>query len=111
MDNDIAMWTVSTQSAEIDEGKSSTITVAVANAKTFASNQTISLAVSGTAASSDYSLSATELRAGASSATATVTATDDVIVEGDETVIVTASHGEQSIGSATVTISDNDDAT
>ena len=110
-DNDIAMWTVSTQSAEIDEGESSTITVAVANGKTFASNQTIILAVSGTAASSDYSLSATELRAGASSATATVTATDDVIVEGDETVIVTASHGGQSIGSATVTISDNDDAT
>ena len=110
-DNDIATWTVSTQSAEIGAGESSTITVAVANGKTFASNQTISLAVSGTAASSDYSLSATELRAGASSATATVTATDDVIVEGDETVIVTASHGGQSIGSATVTISDNDDAT
>ena len=110
-DNDIATWTVSTQSAEIDEGESSTITVAVANGKTFASNQTISLAVSGTAASSDYSLSATELRAGASSATTTVTATDDAIVEGDETVIVTASHGGQSIGSATVTISDNDDAT
>ena len=112
-DNDIATWTVSTQSAEIGEGESSTITVAVANGKTFASNQTISLAVSGTAASSDYSLSATELtlRAGASSATATVTATDDAIVEGDETVIVTASHGGQSIGSATVTIEANDDAT
>ena len=110
-DNDDATWTVSAQLTEIDEGESSTITIAVANGKTFASNQTISLAVSGTAASSDYSLSATELRAGASSATATVTATDDVIVEGDETVIVTASHGGQSIGSATVTISDNDDAT
>ena len=111
-DNDIPTWTVSTQSAEIDEGGSSTITVAVANGKTFASNQTISLAVSGTAASSDYSLSAElTLRAGASSATATVTATDDAIVEGDETVIVTAVHGGQSIGSATVTISDNDDAT
>ena len=112
-DNDDATWTVSTQSAEIDEGGSSTITVAVANGKTFASNQTISLAVSGTTASSDYSLSSATLtlRAGASSATATVTATDDAIVEGDETVIVTASHGGQSIGSATVTIADNDDAT
>ena len=87
-DNDDATWTVSAQPTEIDEGGSSTITVAVANGKTFASNQTISLAVSGTAASSDYSFSATELtlRAGASSATATVTATDDAIVEGDETV-------------------------
>ena len=110
-DDDTATWRVSAQPTEIDEGESATITVAVANGKTFASNQTISLAVSGTAASSDYSLSATELRAGASSATATVTATDDAIVEGDETVIVTASHDGQSISSATVTISDNDDAT
>ena len=111
--DDDATWRVSAQPAEIDEGESSTVTVAVANGRTFASNQTISVAVSGTAASSDYSLSATELtlRAGAGSATATATATDDVIVEGDETVIVTASHGGQSIGSATVTISDNDDAT
>ena len=110
-DDDTATWRVSAQPTEIDEGESATITVAVANGKTFASNQTISLAVSGTAASSDYSLSATELRAGESSATATVTATDDAIVEGDETVIVTASHDGQSIRSATVTISDNDDAT
>ena len=82
--------------------------VAVANGKTLATNQTISLAASGTAASSDYSLSATELtlRAGASSATVTVT--DDVILEGDETVTVTASHGGQSVGSATVTIEAND---
>ena len=112
-DDDTATWRVSAQPTEIDEGESATVTVAVANGKTFASNQTISLAVSGTAASSDYSLSATELtlRAGESSATAIVTATDDVIVEGDETVIVTVSHGGQSIGSATVTIADNDDAT
>ena len=107
-DDDTATWTVSAQPTEIDEGESATITVAVANGKTFASNQTISLAASGTAASSDYSLSATELRAGESSATATVTATDDVIIEDDETVTVTASHGGQSVGSATVTISDDD---
>ena len=109
-DNDDATWRVSAQPAEIDEGESATITVAVANGKTFASNQTISLAVSGTAASSDYSLSATELtlRAGAGSATATVTATDDVILEGGETVTVTASHGGQSVGSATITIEAND---
>ena len=109
-DNGDATWTVSAQPAEIDEGESSTVTVAVANGRTFASNQTISLAVSGTAASSDYSLSATELtlRAGAGSATATVTATDDVILEGGETVTVTASHGGQSVGSATITIEAND---
>ena len=109
-DNDTAVWTVSAQPTEIAEGGSSTITLAVANGKTFAANQTVSLAVSGTVSGSDYSLSATELTlpAGASSVTATVTARDDASVESDETVIVTAIHDGQPIGSATVTIEAND---
>ena len=109
-DNDTAVWTVSAQPTEIAEGGSSTITLAVANGKTFAANQTVSLAVTGTASGSDYSLSATELTlpAGASSVTATVTARDDTSVESDETVIVTAIHDGQPIGSATVTIEAND---
>ena len=109
-DNDTAVWTVSAQPTEIAEGGSSTITLAVANGKTFAANQTVSLAVTGTASGSDYSLSATELTlpAGASSVTATVTARDDASVESDETVIVTAIHDGQPIGSATVTIEAND---
>ena len=109
-DNDVAVWTVSAQPTEIAEGGSSTITLAVANGKTFAANQTVSLAVSGTASGSDYSLSATEvtLPAGASSVTATLTARDDASVESDETVIVTATHDGQPIGSATVTIEAND---
>ena len=109
-DNDVAVWTVSAQPTEIAEGGSSTITLAVANGKTFAANQTVSLAVSGTASGSDYSLSATEVTfpAGASSVTATLTARDDASVESDETVIVTATHDGQPIGSATVTIEAND---
>ena len=109
-DNDTAVWTVSAQPTEIAEGGSSTITLAVANGKTFTANQTVSLAVTGTASGSDYSLSATELTlpAGASSVTATVTARDDASVESDETVIVTAIHDGQPIGSATVTIEAND---
>ena len=108
--NDVAVWTVSAQPTEIAEGGSSTITLAVANGKTFTANQTVSLAVTGTASGSDYSLSATELTlpAGASSVTATVTARDDASVESDETVIVTAIHDGQPIGSATVTIEAND---
>ena len=109
-DNDTAVWTVSAQPTEIAEGGSSTITLAVANGKTFTANQTVSLAVSGTASGSDYSLSATEvtLPADASSVTATLTARDDASVESDETVIVTATHDGQPIGSATVTIEAND---
>ena len=109
-DDDAATWTVSAQPTGIDEGGSSTITVAVANSKTFAANQTVSLTVTGTASDSDYTLSSASLTltAGASSITATVTTVDDAVVENDETVTVTASHGGQTIGSATVTISDND---
>ena len=109
-DNDVAVWTVEAQPTEIAEGESSTITLGVANGKTFAANQTVSLTVSGSASGSDYSLSDTELtlQAGASSVTATVAAKDDTSVESDETVIVTATHDGQPIGSATVTIEDND---
>ena len=43
--------------------------------------------------------------------TATVTAVDDSVIEGgDETVVVTASHSGGAVGSATVTIEDNDTA-
>ena len=46
------------------------------------------------------------------SVTATVTAVDDSVIEGgDETVVVTASHGGGAVGSATVTIQDNDTPT
>ena len=103
-------WSVSADAARVAEGDRTTLTVAITNGNTFDSSQTISLAATGTAGSADYRLSATTLTLaeGATSATANVSATDDATVEGDETVILTASHGGQSIGSATVTIPAND---
>ena len=110
-DNDVATWTVSVEPPEIQEGGSSTFTVAVANGKTFAADRTIGLAVTGTASGSDYTLSTTELTLdeGTASVEATVTATDDDATEGDETVIVAATHDGLAIGSATVTILANDE--
>ena len=107
---EIPTWSVSADVARVAEGGSATLTVAITNGRTFDSSQTISLAATGTAGSADYRLSATTLTLaeGATSATANVSATDDATVEGDETVILTASHGGQSIGSATVTIPAND---
>ena len=107
---EIPTWSVSADAARVAEGDSATLTVAITNGRTFDSSQTISLAATGTAGSADYRLSATTLTLaeGATSATANVSATDDATVEGDETVILTASHGGQSIGSATVTIPAND---
>ena len=108
--NDAPAWAVSGEPSEIAEGASSTVTVSVSNGKTFATDQSVSLAVTGTASSSDYTLTATELTlaAGASSVTAAVTANDDTTEESDETVIVTASYDGQAIGSTTVTILAND---
>ena len=107
-DNDTAVWSVVAGPARVVEGAASTVTVSVD--KEFEVDQTITLAVGGTAASGDYSLSSSllTLAAGDMSVTATVTAVDDSDEESDETVVVTASHGGGAVGSATVTIEAND---
>ena len=111
-DNDTAVWSVVAVPARVVEGAASTVTVSVD--KAFEVDQTITLAVGGTAASGDYSLSPLSLTlvAGDMSVTASVTAVDDSVIDGgDETVVVTASHGGGAVGSATVTIEDNDTPT
>ena len=109
--NEPPTWSVVAVPARVVEGAVSTVTVSVD--KEFEVDQTITLAVGGTAASGDYSLSSSSLTlaAGDMSVTASVTAVDDSVIEGgDETVVVTASHGGGAVGSATVTIQDNDTA-
>ena len=105
-DDDEAAFTVSAAPEAIAEGESATLTVAISNGVTFARDQTIALAVSGTASASDYALSpaALTLAAGASSATAALGALPDQREEADETVMLTALHGGVEVGSATVTI-------
>ena len=110
-DNDTPTWSVTAVPARVVEGAVSTVTVSVD--KAFEADQTITLTVGGTAASGDYSLSSLSLTLGAGdmSVTASVTAVDDSVIDGgDETVVVTASHGGGAVGSATVTIEDNDTA-
>ena len=105
-DDDEAVFAVSAAPAALSEGESATLTAAISNGVTFAQDQTIALAVSGTASAADYSLTpgALTLAAAASSATATLGALPDQEEEADETVTVTASHGGVAIGSATVAI-------
>ena len=105
-DDDAATFTVTAAPAAIDEGESATLTVAIANGVTLAEVQTVALAVTGTASASDYTgvPAALTLAAGASSATADLTASDDQEEEADETLTVEASLGGVSIGTATVTI-------
>ena len=105
-DDDAATFTVSAEPESLAEGETATLAVAIANGVTFAEDQKISLAASGTASASDYAgVPATlTLAAGASSAKATLTASVDQEEEEAETVTITASHDSSSIGSATIAI-------
>ena len=104
------MLSIAVDPASIAEA-AGTSTVTVSTGTPFTADQTISLTLGGTATvTSDYTLSDTSLTltAGETSVTATVTAVQDTIDEPDETVIVSASNGGTAIGSATVTITDDD---
>ena len=106
--------TVSVNPASIAENAgTSTVTVSTGTT-TFAGDQMIALALSGTATKGDdYTIGAESLTltAGQSSVTATVTAVDDLLDDDAETVVITASAGGTTIGTAqTITITDDDDA-
>ena len=88
-------------------------TLTVTSTSAFSSDQTISLALAGTATQTDdYTISpgSLTLTAGETSVTATVTAVQDTIDEVDETVLISATHNSASLGSTTVTITDDDAA-
>ena len=122
-DNDAATFTVSASPAQIEEGEASTLTVAIANGVTFAADQTIALDfAASTAAAADYALAdsggqalaspyALTLAAGASTVTATVTATDDAEQEPAETIEAAASHDGSAIGSASIEVAASDGLT
>ena len=105
-DDDAATFTVSFEPESLAEGESATLTVAISNGVTFAEDQTVELAASGTASASDHTgvPAALMLAAGASSVTAGLAASEDQEEEEAETVTITASHDGSSIGSAMVTI-------
>ncbi len=104
-EDDAAQFAVSASPAEVVEGASSTVTVAVANGVTYATAREVSLSVTGTVSASDYALPATvALAAGASSATAEFAALEDEVAEEPETATVTASVDGAAVGAATVAI-------
>ena len=118
-DDDAPVLVLSVDSASIAEaGGTSTVTVSTGTGSTFPDEQTITLALSGTATETDdYTISSKSLTlsagvgSGASSVTATVTAVDDALFEGDETLVISgqadgAAFGEQQ----TLTITDNEEA-
>ncbi len=112
---------LSVGATEINEGASTDIEVGITNESVYAEDQTITLEFAGDAMleddytvmvgdsplSSPYELT---LSAGASTATATIIATDDRADETDEMIEITARHDGDIIGEETITIIDNDDA-
>ncbi len=104
-EDDAAQFAVSASPAEVVEGGSSTVTVAIANGVTYATAREVSLAVTGDVSASDYALPATvALAAGASSATAVFAALADDAAEEAETATVTATVDGAAVGAATVAI-------
>ena len=105
-DDDAAVWSVSVEPSELEEGGRATVTVSIANGVTHAADVLVSLAVTGEVTAADYALAPAELAlaAGGGTASATLTALDDGEVEPAETATVTARIGGEAVGSATLTV-------
>ena len=104
-EDDAAEFSVAASPAELLEGETATVTVAIANGTTYAADREVALAVTGDVAASDYSLPATlDLPAGSSSATASFEALADDADEPRETARVAASVDGEEVGAATLAI-------
>ena len=96
--------------AGIAEGETATVTVRTGGV-TFATEQTVELMVGGDAtAGTDYTITTRSitLAAGATAGSTTVEVLEDTEVEPAETITLAASHGPAVIGTATITIPEND---
>ena len=106
-DDDTARFALTAAPAALAEGRTSTVTVSIEDGATFADAKTIVLAVTGPAAS-DYALepATLELAAGASAATAVLTAVADELDEAPAAARIAALVDGAEVASATLTIRD-----
>ncbi|GEM_PF-364485 len=115
---EMTLITISTESTSVQEGQSTTVTVALSRANATGSPLSLSYEVSGTAISGEdfNELSGSvEISAGSLTAEFTVEATDDMLMESAESIIISLSTGNLpenfSLGDSddvTITIEDND---
>jgi LPXTG-site transpeptidase (sortase) family protein len=116
IDNDLPVATITVTPASVAEDGAANLVYTVTLDKAPAVSTTINLSTTGTASGTDYtgSVASVTFPAGSTIATVTVDPTSDIIVEADETVILTITSGTgYTVGtpsSATGTIT-NDDAT
>ncbi|MCY4377371.1 MAG: hypothetical protein OXC31_26735, partial [Spirochaetaceae bacterium] len=113
-DDDIPELSLSVDPNEISEATgTSTITVSTGDS-TFSEDQTITLVIASESTATetdDYTVSSKSLTLGAgqTEVTATIEAKEDSVYEGDETIVVSASHDGNTVGSAqTITIEENE---
>ena len=118
VDDDEPSFSLSAAPPQVVEGAGTELTVDTGGVS-FTEAQTISLAFAGTASAADYTVTDVNgaelsggltLAAGATSVTATITATDDQFVEDAETIEITGGHDAATF-STTVTIPANDPPT
>ncbi len=110
--------TLSVDPDSLDEGDSATdvtVTATLDGDSTRTSAKTVTISLGGTAGSSDYgvsSLASVSIPAGeeSGSGTLTVTPTDDAVVEGDETIVVSGAVSGFTVSDATITLEDDDTA-
>ena len=111
-DEDIPVLDLSVSADEINEEDeaSSTATVSITNSKTFAADQTVTFAFAGTATEgTDYTVAPADgddqasdhqiiMLADSTSVAVTLTAVDDALEDGNETIEVSATHDGDAIG-------------
>ena len=110
--------TLSVDPTSVGEGDSATdveVTATLDGDSTLTSATTVTISLGGTAGSSDFgasTLASVTIPAGQASGseTLTVTPTDDAVVEGDETIVVSGSVTGFTVADATVTLEDDDTA-
>ena len=120
-DADSAAFEFAISDDEVGEGATVGLTVTLDGVATFATAQTINLSFSGGGASAGVDFTVTDARgqtltapyaltlpAGSSSVAATISIVDDAEEEGNETIVVSVSHGAVSIGVKLITILAND---
>jgi hypothetical protein len=118
IDNDAPMVALTATPSSINEnGGSQRVSLDVTmSGDTVPVDTEISLALSGTASSADYSVAGTQsivISAGESEAGTSMTfavVADDVYEPSNETIIVTASYGTEAIGTSTITVIDDYEA-
>ena len=114
-DDDVAQLSLAAAPASIAEQEAATLTVTIDNGVTFAADQEITVAVSGTAAAADYTLAdgagqalaapyGLTLGSGQTTVTAALSAVEDGEEEPEETIVITAAHLGSTIGTQTVTV-------